>query len=65
MKNYFSSEALQTRIEIDVNNLFVAQVIPEIHLREKHMFQKQLDVFFCYSLYERFSNTPAVKSNFT
>ena len=23
----------------------------EVYIREKHKFQKQLDVFFCYSLY--------------
>ena len=38
-------------MKIDVKNFFVALVVPEIYVREKHKFQKQLDVFFCYSLH--------------
>ena len=41
----------QTRMQIDVNNFFVAHVVPEIRIREKHKFQKNLVVFFCYLLY--------------
>ena len=38
-------------MQIDVKNFFVAKLVPEIYVCEKHKFQKQLDVFFCYSLY--------------
>ena len=38
-ENFLHLKALQTKMQIDVNNFLVAQVVPE------------LDVFFCYLLY--------------
>ena len=36
-------------LRVTVNNFFVAQMVPKIYAK-KHKFQKQLDVYFCYSL---------------
>ena len=44
-KLFFHLKALQTRMQIDVNNFFIAQVVPEISAK-KHKFQNQLDVYF-------------------
>ena len=42
-------------MKIDANNFFVAQLFCSSSgfgdIREKHKLQKQLDVYFCYSLY--------------
>ena len=43
-------KALQTRMQIDKNYFFVAQMVPEIYAK-KHKIKKHQDVFFCYSLY--------------
>ena len=47
-KIFFHLKARQTRMQIDVKK-FVAQVVPAIYAKN-FKFQKQLDVYFCYSL---------------
>ena len=34
-KTFFHLKALQPRMQIDVNNFFVAQVVPEIYTKNK------------------------------
>ena len=46
-KLFFHLKTFQKRMQIDVKNFFVAGDISE-----KDKFQKQLDVYFCYSLYD-------------
>ena len=48
-KLFFYLKALQARMQIDVNNFFYSSSCSG-DIREKHDFQNQLDVYFCYSL---------------
>ena len=46
-------------MQIDLNNFFCSSS-GSGDIREKHKFQKQLDVFFCYLLYIQYSNISGI-----
>ena len=48
-KSFFHLKALQTRMQIDGNIFFQLKWFRRYP--QKHKFQNQLDVYFCYSLY--------------
>ena len=49
-KLFLHLKALQTRMQIDVNNVFVAQVVPEIYAKNTSFKNSYVDVFFGYSI---------------
>ena len=57
-KLFFHLKALQTRMQIDEEKIFCSSSGSE-DICEKHKFQNQLDVYFCYSLY----NTEVTRSS--
>ena len=59
-KFFFHLKALQTRMQIDKNNFFVAQVVPEIYTKNHRLINSQIYVFashctnhhqMCYSFF--------------